>query len=476
MGDGTGPLPGHNGQVNGISMLRPGPWQAPGLAGRLAEQLELARSWLRRAVAFIGSAEPRTRPTARAIGVDVALAAAATVAMLAMMGKSGTSGPASLRLGPAHAVQVFGVPSLHSWQQALLAIFGTAPLAFRRLWPLTAFWLIMSTAVATPGYRETVVTLFVVIVAAYSAVAYSRFRGAAMLCVAAAGLLATTAIHGTLPQLPNGTTALWLLIPILVVGNAMHIWRRKAGDSQARLARLQAEHEAATRQALELERARIAGELHDVVTHNVSVMIVQAGAARQVLAAAPDQARSAMLAVEASGRAAMTELRHLLGLLGPPGAADNGTPDDGARASQDLRPQPGLGQLRPLVDRVAAAGLPVQLHVGDVPRGIPPGPDLAAFRVVQEALTNVIKHAGKPRTSVSVDYRDGDLFVEVTDAGPPIAAVGPALPGTGRGLLGLRERMALYGGELAAGPGPDGGWLVRARIPVDPLPTALPVP
>jgi signal transduction histidine kinase len=459
-----------------MSMLHPGPWQASGLAGRLAGQLEQLRSVLRRTVAFIGSVEPRTRPTARAIGVDVALAAAATVALLAMMGRTSTFPLANVRVGPARTVQVFGVPNLIGWQEALLAIFSTTPLAFRRLWPLAAFWLIMGTAVATPGYRETVVTLFVVIVAAYSAVAYSRFRGASMLCVSAAGLLATTAIHGTLPQLPNGTTALWLLIPILVVGNAMHIWRRKAGDSQARLARLQAEHEAATRQALELERARIAGELHDVVTHNVSVMIVQAGAARQVLAAAPDQARSAMLAVEASGRAAMTELRHLLGLLGPPGPADDGIPGDGARASQDLRPQPGLGQLRPLVDRVAAAGLPVQLHVGDVPQSIPPGPDLAAFRVVQEALTNVIKHAGRPRTSVSVDYRDGDLVVEVADTGPPIAAAGPTLPGTGRGLLGLRERMALYGGELAAGPGPDGGWLVRARIPADPLPTALPLP
>jgi signal transduction histidine kinase len=495
MADGTGPPPGDNGQVNGTSMLHPRPWPAPGLAGRLAEQLEQLRSVLRRTVAFIGSAEPRTRPTARVIGVDIALAAIATVALLATMGKTSTFPLANVRFGPAHTVQVIGVPNLLGWQRALLAIFGTAPLAFRRLWPLTAFWPILGTAVATPGYRETVVTLIVVIVAAYSAVAYSRFRGAAMLGVLAAGLLATAALHGTLPQLPDGTTALWLLIPILVVGNAMHIWRRKAGDSQARLARLQAEHEAATRQALELERARIAGELHDVVTHNVSVMIVQAGAARQVLAAAPDQARSAMLAVEASGRAAMTELRHLLGLLGPPGAADNGLPAGdlpagglpsdglpgdglpagGARASQDLRPQPGLRQLRPLVDRVAAAGLPVQLHVGDVPPGIPPGPDLAAFRVVQEALTNVIKHAGKPRTSVSVDYRDGDLFVAVADAGRPTVAVGPTLPGTGRGLLGLRERMALYGGELAAGPGPDGGWLVRARIPVDPLPTALPV-
>jgi signal transduction histidine kinase len=121
---------------------------------------------------------------------------------------------------------------------------------------------------------------------------------------------------------------------------------------------------------------------------------------------------------------------------------------------------------------VAAAGLPVELHVelhvGAVPAGLPPGLDLCVFRVVQEALTNVIKHAGKPRTRVRVDYRDGDLVVEVADAGRPIPAAGPPAASGGRGLLGLRERTAVYGGDLAAGPQPGGGWLVRARIPVDP--------
>jgi signal transduction histidine kinase len=474
MADGTGPLLGHNELVNGISMPRP--WQAPGLAGQLGERLDRARRELRRAVAFVGSVEPRTRPTARAVGVDIALAAAATVALLVMLRKTSTVQPANVLLGPGHVVPVPTVPGLVDWQRVLLATVSTAPLALRRVWPLTTFCLILAAAAATPGYRETVITVIVVIVAAYSALAYSRFYGAAMLCVPAAGLLVTAAFHGTVPQLRDSSATLLLLGPILVAGNAMHSWRRKAGDSQARLARMQAEHEAATRRALELERARIAGELHDVVTHNVSVMIVQAGAARQVLAAAPDQARSAMLAVEASGRAAMTELRHLLGLLGPPGAADHGAAGDGAPASQDLRPQPGLGQLRPLIDRVAAAGLPVDLHIGDLPHGLPPGLDLAAFRVVQESLTNVIKHAGRPHTSVNVDYRDGDLIVAVADAGRPAGAAGPALPGAGRGLLGLRERVALYGGELEAGPRQGGGWLVQTRIPADLLPPVPPVP
>jgi signal transduction histidine kinase len=256
--------------------------------------------------------------------------------------------------------------------------------------------------------------------------------------------------------------AAFSLVMIAVVGNAM--------QARDRIRRMRAEHAAATLRALDEERALIASELHDVVTHNVSVMIVQAGAARQVLAADPAEATAALLAVEASGRAAMTELRHLLGLLCPANIGDVPFPD-GAEAGQDLSPQPGLGQLQPLIDRLTVAGLPVGLEVGGVPRALPPGLDLAAYRVVQEALTNVLKHAGKPRTTVRIDYREADLVVEVADAGRPISAAGPAVstvPGSGRGLLGLRERIALYGGELDAGPRPGGGWLVRARLPVDP--------
>jgi signal transduction histidine kinase len=460
--------------MNGMSMPRP--WQASGLAGQLAQRLDRARRWLRGALRFVGSVEPRARPTARAIGVDVVLAAAAAAAMLVMLGRANTFQPAFMQLGPARGLRVAASPNLSDWREVPLAIVSTAPLALRRIWPLTAFWLVLGIAVATPGYRETVVTVIVVVVGAYSALAYSRFYGAAMLCLPAAGLLVTGTLHGTMPELRDSSATLLLLGPILVAGNAMHVWRRQAGDSQARLDRLQTEHEAETRRALDLERARIASELHDVVTHNVSVMIVQAGAARQVLAAAPDQATSAMLAVEASGRAAMTELRHLLGLLGPVGAAAQDAPDDCAPAGQELRPQPGLGQLRSLVDGVTAAGLPVDLHVGELPQGLPPGLDLAAFRVVQEALTNVIKHAGKAHTSVSVGCSDGDLVVGVVNAGRPAGAAGPAIPGAGRGLLGLRERIALYGGELEAGPRPDGGWLVRARIPADPLPATSGVP
>ena len=322
------------------------------------------------------------------------------------------------------------------------------------------------------------ITFIAVVLAAYSAVVHSPFRRAAIVSVLAAGILIAVAFPDAAPALPGRYTALLVLIPVVLAGNAVHLWRRRAGDSQARLVRLQAEQEAATRRALGLERARIASELHDVVTHNVSVMIVQAGAARQVLAGAPGEARAALLAVESSGRAAMGELRHLLGLLSPSPPPEDGDGADasGTPAGQELWPLPGLGQLQSLVDRVTAAGLPVEVHAGGVPQGLPPGLDLAVFRIIQEALTNVIKHAGKPPTSVRLDYRDGDLVVEVADAGRTAGPAGPAVPGAGRGLLGLRERTALYGGELDAGPRPGGGWLVRARIPVGPLPAAAPSP
>jgi len=399
--------------------------------------------------------------------MDVALAAAVTVALMVtinyILDSAGTAQPSGF---PGYAA------GENPWPSLLFAALTTAPLAMRRLRPLTAFWVILAAAVVAPYTANNWVTFIAVMLAAYSAVVHSPFWHAAITSVFAASILIAVAFPDAAPALPGRFTALLVLIPVVLAGNATLLRRRQAGDSQARLLRLQDQHQATTRRALALERARIASELHDVVTHNVSVMIVQAGAARQVLADAPGQARAALLAVESSGREAMAELRHLLGLLSPPprpedaaGANAGGTPAD-----QELRPQPGLGQLQALIGRVTAAGLPVELHAGDVPQGLPPGVDLTAFRVIQEALTNVIKHAGKPRTRVSIDYRGGDLAVEVADAGQQAPAAGHAVPGTGRGLLGLRERAALYGGELEAGPRPGGGWLLRARLPVNPPP------
>jgi len=408
------------------------------------------RAGVARAVAFARSAEPRPAVSRRAVGFDTALAAVATVAALAVPPPAGTLEP-------------------------LLVALTAAPLALRRVFPLTAFWTIIAAGVAAyVGHNNaTLVTFLAVAFGAYSAVVHSRYRGAALLSMPLAAVLLMALFADTAPPIPARATPLLIFIPIMVVGDAVHRWTRRAGDSGARLARAQAEHEAATRSALAVERARIAGELHDVVTHNVSVMVVQAGAARRVLSTDPAEAVNALRAVESSGRAAMTELRHLLGLLSPlPGTADAGGPASAA----GLAPQPGLGELREMVDRVAGAGLPVQLRVSGTPRDLPAGLGLAVFRVVQEALTNVLKHAGKPPTEVRLAYEPAALVVEVADGGRPIPAAVPApdaggagVPrGAGMGLLGLRERVALYGGELAAGPRPRGGWLVAARMPVEP--------
>ena len=335
-----------------------------------------------------------------------------------------------------------------------------APLALRRRYPATSFGIIMAAVIATSGYTTTV-TFAAVIFAAYSAVAYSRYRRTALLTVTTAAIIVTAAFANTTPPVPARFTAFLVLMPTAAVAIAVRTWRRRAGDSAERLRQAEAEHEAETRRAVEAERGRIASELHDVVTHNVSVMVVQAGAARRVLGSSPGQTREAqtaieaLLAVEASGRTAMGELRHLLGLLAPSGEAPGG--DDAA-----LVPQPDVGQVRSLVERVRAAGLPVELTITGA-RALPPGVDLAAYRVVQEALTNVIKHANQARTVVRIEYRPHELLIDVADDGV-VAGAGRLQPGGGRRAdraagadrhLRRRPRRGPAAGRRLARPGQD---------------------
>lgn len=197
-------------------------------------------------------------------------------------------------------------------------------------------------------------------------------------------------------------------------------------------------------QALADERSRIARELHDVITHSLSVVVVQAGAAR--LDAPPEQAAH-LAAIEGTARSALEEMRRLLGVL-------RGTQD------ADLQPQPGLDQLPVLLEQVRRSGLHVDLRGDGDPQPLPPGLDLAAYRVVQEALTNVLRHARAGRAEVRLGWQPDLLVLAVTDDGS--AAVGPP----GRGLLGMAERVALYGGSVTAEPGADGGFTVRAELPL----------
>ena len=422
-----------------------------------------------------------------ASAVDTAIAVVATLAAVwaaVVRNRSSSAGNFIVHPVPGVAHHEVVVGTGHLPTTTALIVLGivltTVPLAFRRRYPAASFGVIMAAVLATNGYTTTV-TFAAVIFAAYSAVVYSRYRWLAVLGVAVVAVIVTAAFPDTTPPVPARFTALLILLPTVAVAIAMRTWRRRAGDSAERLLRAQAEHEAETHRAVEAERARIASELHDVVTHNVSVMVVQAGAARRVLGSSPGQAHGvdgvdgvqtaveALLAVEASGRTAMGELRHLLGLLAPSGEARGA--DDAV-----LVPQPDLGQVRSLVERVRAAGLPVELVITGA-RALPPGVDLAAYRVVQEALTNVIKHANQARSVVRIEYGPSELLIDVADDGRPSSAAAPGATGPGRsqppgaggrGLIGLRERIALYGGDLDAGPRPGGGWRVRARIPIDP--------
>src|SRR5690349_4514058 len=246
--------------------------------------------------------------------IDTAIAVAATLAAVWAAAAVGHHDGAYVAY-PGELPRPAVAPGLSAWVVLGIAL-TTAPLAFRRRYPAMAFSVIFAAVLAAHNHVTTI-TFAAVIFAAYSAVLYSRFRWAALLAAGTGAVIATAAFPNTTPQVPARFTALLVLVPTAAVAVGMRGWRQRAGDSAARLLRVEAEHEAQTQRAVEAERARIAGELHDVVTHNVSVMVVQAGAARSVLASSPDEAREALLSVEASGRTAMSELRHLLGLLAP---------------------------------------------------------------------------------------------------------------------------------------------------------------
>jgi len=234
--------------------------------------------------------------------------------------------------------------------------------------------------------------------------------------------------------------------------------RRAATESRVREAdeRAEAERQAAARVLAE-ERLRIAQELHDVVAHSMSVIAVQAGVGAHVLDDRPEQARAALEAISATSRGTLTELRRLLGVL---------RDSDGVRSHA---PAPGLSDLPHLVDEVRTAGVPATLHVEGHPGVVHAGVELSAYRIVQEALTNVIKHAGKPsRVDVTVRYLADAIAVEVVDDGRGVAAQprnGDVAEGSGHGLIGMRERVDVWGGDLMVGSAPGGGYRVKAQIP-----------
>lgn len=340
----------------------------------------------------------------------------------------------------------------------LLAVAATA-LWWRRSRPVTvtAFVLFLMIVWAIAGYGDG--QDLAIIVATYSVGRFATNYGHSLLAVFAA---AAVGIIGTVI---DANQRIDVVPAIVLTGLPWYIGRRvrDRGDYLAllkeRAAHLEAGQQARARQAIAEERARIARELHDVVAHQVSMMTVQAGAAKTIARSDLEAAIEAMGDVEGAGREALGELRHLLGVLRPD-AAD----------SDHLGPQPGLADLESLVDHLSHTGAGVTLTVGDVPAVLPTAVDLSAYRIVQESLTNIIKHAGpNPTVDISIALDDRRLVIDIsnTTSGRTTA---PELPGSAYGITGMRERATLLGGSLTAGSQPPDRYRVHASIPVDPEP------
>jgi signal transduction histidine kinase len=341
-----------------------------------------------------------------------------------------------------------------------LVLLHTLPLVGRRRFPGTVLALVVASGLAgaalgLPPFFEGPAML----VAVYSVAAYGRrWVSLAGLAVAELGLAALqltpfefAEIEGLAPVGFMGIlAAAWLL------GHFAHNYRAYAAGLEERTAELERAREELARRAVVEERLRLARELHDVVAHAMSVIAVQSGVGAHVADRRPGEVGKALAAIEVTSRGALTELRRLLGVL-----RQDGDPQ------ASLAPVPGLANLDVLLAEVAEAGLAVRLRVEGAPAPLPAGVDLSAYRIVQEALTNVVKHAGPAHAQVTIRYRDHEVAVEVIDDGRGVAAVaGDGGKGTGHGLLGMAERVAAFGGDLEVGPRPGGGFRVAARLPL----------
>jgi signal transduction histidine kinase len=332
------------------------------------------------------------------------------------------------------------------------------PLAWRRQAPLAVAALVAGAIVVddlAAGWDGAVISFDCSIIAAYSAGAHARQRHAV---AALAALLVANVVDALgAPGNRAGNLALALVVFSLVpwlVGQALRRERSRTEQLRQFASQLEAEREQRARDAVMTERGRIARELHDIVAHAISVIAVQADAATKLLRHDPDRAREPLETIHTTSRRALAELRQLVGLLRD---SDEQAP---------LGPQPGVADLERLVDDTQRSGLPVTLEVTGEIRPLPETLDLAAYRIVQEGLTNVRKHAGPARARVSVRYQHDRLEVEVRDDGHASIASG----GGGHGLVGVRERVTLLGGQLDSGRAESGGFVLHARLPLTPEP------
>ncbi|WP_067481115.1 sensor histidine kinase [Actinomadura hibisca] len=358
--------------------------------------------------------------------------------------------------------EVFGLRNASVPEYWALSAAMLLPLVWRRRWPLATFTIIaLACLVQWTRWIALLPGDVALLIGLYTVTAYRSFRWS--LAALAAGLVGAVLeswqqwvqYDRDLPMSEMREPLVFLvvvLVGVWVLGLHMRTRRAYLSSLEERAARLERDRENELRAARDTERARIARELHDVVAHNVSVIIVQADGASFAIDSDPARARKALETIAATGRTALAEMRRLLGVLREG--------DEGG----GYAPQPGADQLAELVDQVRDAGLAVELRVAGEPARVSEGRQVTVFRIVQEALTNTLKHGGPRATArVALDYGDDMIEVRVSDDGRGAAAVGD---GRGHGLVGMRERVAVYGGEVVAAPRGGGGFEVIARIPV----------
>jgi signal transduction histidine kinase len=339
-----------------------------------------------------------------------------------------------------------------------LMLLQTGPLVFRRKLPV---WTLAVTAGGLIAFSllryHPSLASFGFLIAIYSVSAYRPRRMSVPAGLASAGAVLMMLLLGPEPLSADALGVNYLLGGAAwFIGDSVRLRRGHMVELEDKALRLEQERAERVKQAVAEERQVIARELHDVVAHNVSVMVAQAGAAQRIFEAQPEEALGALGAIEHSGREALVEMRRLTGFLR--------TEHDHADGRS---PQPGLHSLEALVAQVEEAGLPVRLTIDGAPRPLPVGLDLSAFRIVQEALTNTLKHAGPATAEVVVRYGERRLDLTITDDGAQVAHPDGNGSRPGYGQLGMRERVALFGGELRVGPKRDGGYVVRASLPMD---------
>jgi signal transduction histidine kinase len=381
----------------------------------------------------------RFPPLARRYGLDLLVVLAALESALEVaLSEDGSRAP--------QTTHWFAVPAV-----AVLVLL----LLGRRRFPFAApaiFWLV-AVAITFVDGRLVVLTSGVFVSGIAAALLLGNLRHAQQERAGLAIVLgaAATVVYND----PNHSPGELVFIPILfaigwLVGFALRERGAQAEAAEARASLAERERETTARIAVAEERARIARELHDVVAHAVAVMVLQVGAVRHRLPEELAQESDALNDVERAGRTALAEMRGLLSAMRSEG-------DDA-----ELTPQPGLGSLEPLLDEIRRAGLPVELHVTGEPFPLPGAIDLSAYRIVQEGLTNALKHACAGRADVTVRYAPDELLIDVSDDGRGTATS----DGLGHGLIGVRERVKLYGGEMSAGAASGGGFSLRTRLPL----------